>query len=134
MPTTIPDAKAEAIIALFDSADVYVSLHSADPGKTGANEIAGTGYARQVIATATGWTAAAADVPSGGRVRDNVAKLDFGTAGSAWGTITHLGLWSAVTAGTWVGGASLTTPQTVASGNAVYFPIGDLDLVGAGAP
>ena len=34
---------------------VYVSLHSADPAQTGANELTGGAYARIVVA-ATGWT------------------------------------------------------------------------------
>jgi hypothetical protein len=130
--TTLPDAVSEAIIALYSGIDLYVSLHSADPGKTGASEITGTSYARQLVPTSGGWSAAAADVTSGGRNESNVAAVDFGTAGSAWGTITHFAVWTAVTAGTFKGGAALTASQTIASGNAVSFPIGDLVIVGAG--
>ena len=132
MTTTLPDTVSESIIALFTGANVYISLHSADPGKTGASEISGTSYGRILVATSTGWSAAGADVTSGGRVKDNSGIVNYGTAGSAWGTITHLGVWTAITAGAFMGGGPLTASQTVASGNAVSFPIGDLDIVGAG--
>jgi len=34
----------------FPAADPFISLHSADPGDTGANELTGGGYARQQVA------------------------------------------------------------------------------------
>ncbi len=39
---------------------VYVSLHTATPGLTGASEVSGGSYARQA-ANAANWTAAAAE-------------------------------------------------------------------------
>lgn len=62
--------------------NLYVALHSADPGEAGTqatNEIAYTGYARIAVArSAAGWTV------TGGQV-SNAALVTFGlcTAGSA---------------------------------------------------
>ncbi len=69
--------------------NLYVSLHTADPGEAGnqqTNEIAYTSYARVAVArTSGGWTV------SGGSVSP-VANIDFpaGTGGS--GTATHFGV------------------------------------------
>jgi hypothetical protein len=69
-------------------ANIFVSLHTADPGETGTqstSEISYTGYARIAVARTTGgWTASSAGSTS------PVANIDFGqmTAG-AGGTVTH---------------------------------------------
>lgn len=67
--------------------NLYVSLHTSDPGEAGdqtTNEIAYTGYARVAVARTTGgWTVTANSVSP-------VANIEFGemTAG-AGGTATH---------------------------------------------
>lgn len=66
--------------------NLYVSLHTADPGEAGnqqSNEIAYTSYARVAVArTSGGWTVSGASVSP-------AANIDFpaGTGGS--GTATH---------------------------------------------
>lgn len=68
---------------------LYISLHTADPGETGAqttSETSYTGYARVAVArSGAGWSRS-------GSVMSNVADIVFGacTAGSA--TITHIGI------------------------------------------
>ena len=54
---------------------------------------------------------------------DNI--IDFGSAGSAWGTATHYSLWRAAN---FVGATPLTTNRAVANGAAVTFPAGDLTI------
>lgn len=76
------------------------SLHTADPGTTGTNEVSGEGYARQAVT----WAAA-----SGGQVQSATA-VTFNVPGST--TVTHVGLWSA--AGTWLGSLELDAPETFA--------------------
>jgi hypothetical protein len=72
--------------------DLYVSLHTADPGETGdqtTNEATYTGYARvAVVRSAVGWTVTANSVSP-------AANIDFpvGTAGSD--TVTHFGVGTA---------------------------------------
>lgn len=70
--------------------NLYVALHSADPGEAGTqatNEISYTGYARIAVArSAAGWTV------TGGQV-SNAALVTFGlcTAGSATATYWSVG-------------------------------------------
>lgn len=72
--------------------NLYVSLHTADPGEAGdqtTNEIAYTSYARVAVArTSGGWTVTANSVSP-------VATISFpaGTGGS--GTATHFGVGTA---------------------------------------
>ena len=54
---------------------------------------------------------------------DNI--IDFGSAGSAWGTATHYSLWRAAN---FVGATPLTTNRAIANGAAVTFPAGDLTI------
>lgn len=108
----------------------YVSLHSADPGLTGASELtSGTapGYARvAVTANTTNWSAPATN----GSVRQiaNAVAIAFATASGAWPTATHFGLWDASTTGNFYRGNALTASKTVASGDTASFAIGDLVL------
>lgn len=81
----------------------HLSLHTADPGGSGANEVTGGSYARQLIT----WNPA-----SGGQktiVGTPVFQVPAGT------TITHFGLWSAVSGGSWRGGEELPTGETYGS-------------------
>lgn len=81
----------------------YLSLHSADPGTTGASEFTGGGYVRQAYVPAT-WAAGATS---------NNAAIAVPNAGST--AATHIGIWTASTAGTYIIGAALTSSVTAAS-------------------
>lgn len=74
----------------------YLSLHSANPAGTGANE---TTAGRQ----AANWSEASDAVTA-----SNIAF----TGGAASGPCTYVGLWSAATAGTFYGSYPLTGDQT----------------------
>lgn len=76
----------------------YLSLHSADPGPTGTNETtAGRGTAE--------WGAA-----SGGDIAITAAEAF--TGGASNGAVTHVGLWSATTVGTFYGSFPVTGDQS----------------------
>lgn len=77
----------------------FISLHTASPGVTGANEVSGGSYIR----VATTWAAAAASASLGSQVTINVPAST---------TITHFGIWTTSTAGTYHGGAALPAPET----------------------
>ena len=67
--------------------NLYVSLHTSDPGEAGdqtTNEISYTSYARvAVIRTSGGWTVS-------GNTAVPVANIDFpASTGGAGGTVTH---------------------------------------------
>lgn len=87
---------ATAIANIADNAatapltNLYVSLHTADPGEAGSqatSETAYTGYARIAVArTSGGWTVTANSVSP-------VANIDFGECtASAGAAITHFGV------------------------------------------
>jgi hypothetical protein len=114
-----PAGETAVIASLVTTA--YVSLHTADPGNTGANEITGGGYARQgpVAFTNSG---------SNPTIAANSAIVSYPTATAAWGTIGFFGLWSAATAGTFNGSAAVATPKTVNSGDQARFATGALTV------
>jgi hypothetical protein len=87
------------------SAAGYVSLHTADPGTTGASEVTGgsPAYARK----AQTWNAA-----SGGALDNSNAPVFDVPAGT---TVTHFGLWSAASAGTFYGGNALSASEAFAA-------------------
>jgi hypothetical protein len=89
---------ATAIANLADNAasspltNLYVSLHTADPGEAGnqsTSEIAYTSYARVAVArTSGGWTVTNNSVSP-------VANIDFPAATGGSGTVTYFGVGSA---------------------------------------
>jgi len=96
----------------------YIALYSAAPGEAGGGtEISGTNYVRQTAAfTVTGDTAS------------NTAAIEFPTAGSAWGTITHIGVMDASSSGNLLAYGTLTASKTISSGDVFRIPLGDLDI------
>lgn len=106
----------------------YISLHSADPGLTGASELTGNAYARVAVSPVAGsWTAPATN----GAVREisNTATIVFPTATTAnWAAATHFGVNDAATAGNFLRGAALTASKTVAVGDHAEFAAGALVL------
>lgn len=108
-------------------ANYYISLHSADPALTGANELTGNAYARVAVATATGsWSAPATN----GAVREisNAALIVFPTASANWTAATHFGIFDAATVGNFIRGNALGASKTVLSGDHAEFAVGALVL------
>lgn len=94
---------------------VFVSLHTADPGATGANEVTGAqwpDYARQDSAAggsiADAWTAAA-----GGQSQNTRQMLFPANDGAAPVVITHFAIWDALAGGRCTFGGPLGTPRTI---------------------
>lgn len=96
---------------------VYVSLHTADPGETGASEVTGGGYTRMLVT----FTAPA------NKQMSNAADIEFDNLPAC--TVTHFGLWDAQTGGTFLWGGALTVSKTVQAGDALRFKAGDLDVI-----
>jgi hypothetical protein len=107
-------SKGEAAVITPLVTTAYVSLHTADPGDTGANEVSGGGYARQGAVAFTN----AGNNPT---VASNSAIVTFPTATSAWGTISFFGLWDAATAGNFRGAGSVATAQPINIGDTARF-------------
>lgn len=110
-----------AIANLADNAasspltNLYLSLHTADPGEAGdqtTSEISYTGYARVAVArTSGGWTVTGASVSP-------VANIDFGEmTGGAGGTATYAAIGTASSgAGKILYSGALTPSIAVATG------------------
>ena len=106
---------------------LYVSLHTADPGESGAqdaNEVSGGSYARVAVTNnLTNFPAA-----SGG-AKSNGAAITFPTATGAWGTVTHWAIGDAASgAGNILFSGALSVSKSIVSGDPVSFPIGDLQV------
>lgn len=94
--------------------NLYLSLHTADPGVGGSqttNETAYTNYARIPVSRDTsGWT-----VPSGGAT-ENAALLQFAQCGASGATITHVAIGTASSgAGTVLYAGALNASLAVAN-------------------
>jgi hypothetical protein len=107
----MPAATANAALAveLVPATNYYLSLHSASPGTTGASEISGGSYARQVIQFAS---------PSASATQSTGAQA-FASMPAV--TVTAFGIWSAVSGGTYIWGGNLTGSLTVPVGSSVDF-------------
>lgn len=104
-------------LGTYNSTAVYVSLHTADAGETGASEVTGGSYARQGPET---FSAAASGAS------DNDSQIDFTNMPAV--TVTHVGLWDAATAGNFLWSGALTTSRTLSAGDTFRIAAGDLDV------
>lgn len=99
----------------------YVALYTAAPSDSGGGtEVSGSGYARQSA------TFNAASTPGG--TTDNTAAVTFTASGGSWGTITHIGIHTAVTGGNLLWHGAMTASKTVTDGDILEFSIGNIDL------
>ena len=96
--------------------NVYVSLHTADPGTTGASECAGGSYARQL--------ASSSFAAASGSSKASNADINFTSMPAC--TVTHVGIWDASTVGNFLWGGSLSASKTVNSGDTFQLPSGQL--------
>jgi hypothetical protein len=92
---------------------LYVSLHTADPADSGANEIAVT---RQSATFTT---------PSA-KASTNTANIVFTNMPAV--TVTYVGLWSASTSGTFWWGGALSASKVVNAGDTFQINASDLDV------
>lgn len=95
-PTGTKNTAVNAITALGS----WISLHTGDPGTTGASEATGGSYARQQ----TTWPSASGGAATGSEVTHG------GLVAAAYG---YFGVWSAVTGGVFEHGNSLTPAMTL---------------------
>ena len=96
----------------------YLALYTAAPGETGGGtELSGNAYARQSVAFTTT-----------GNTTSNTAAVEYATATASYGTVTHVGVFDAVTAGNLMAYAALTTSKLIDSGDVFRVPAADLDI------
>jgi hypothetical protein len=96
---------------------VFVGLYTSDPGDDNSGtECTGAAYARQQLSVTT---ATAGIVTSS-------ADVIFPQATGSWGTISHIGLLDAVTAGNLLMHTPLTTSKTIDTGDIFKIASGSL--------
>jgi hypothetical protein len=98
---------------------VYVGLFTSDPTDAGSGtECTGSAYARQTLSVTTA---------SGGIVTSS-ADVTFPTCTAAWGTVTHVGLRDASTAGNLLYHSPLDDSKTVGIGDVFKITTGNLSV------
>jgi hypothetical protein len=91
---------------MLDDIDVlatHASIHTADPGGTGAHEVSGGSYVRKALT----WPAASSGIKTAAAVTFQIP---------AGVTITHFGLWSAASGGSFLGGQALVASVVFVAG------------------
>jgi hypothetical protein len=102
--------------AQFHNGTVYGSLHTASGGEDGSNEIAASGRVLLSFAAADASAVTATDA-------DATFAAMTGTV-----TPTHVGLWSAVSAGTWLGEMLIADAQALDAGESAVFGAGTISV------
>lgn len=106
--------------------NLYVSLHTADPGEAGSQTTSETSYTNYVrvavVRTSSGWTVS-------GNAVTNAAAITFAQCGTTGATITHFGVGTLSSgAGQLLYSGALSSSLAVSSGVTPEFAAGDLDI------
>lgn len=117
-------------------ATVYVALLTAAPSDTGGGtEVSGGSYARVSVASSlanwAGTQAAASTTASSGTsgTTSNNGAITFPAPTANWGSVTHMAVYDASSAGNLLFYSALTTAKTVNNGDAApSFPAASLTL------
>lgn len=100
--------------------NVYVGLHTSSPADdaSGTGEISGNNYSRKEasFASATGGSASTS------------ATITFDAASGTWGTISHIGIYDASSAGNLLFHGAVTTSKTIESGDTFQISSGNLSI------
>jgi len=107
--------------------NLYVSLHTADPGETGAqntSEVSYTSYARVAVArTSGGWTVS-------GNTASNTAVTSFPTCTGGSATATHFGIGLASSStGTLLFSGALGSSLSISNNITPSFPAGEIKTI-----
>ena len=102
-------------VAFTAPATVYVALYTAAPTDAGGGtEVSGGSYARPAVTNnATNWPAATGSP----RSKANGAVITYPTPSANWGTVTHFGIFDALTAGNLLYWAPLTASKVINNGD-----------------
>jgi hypothetical protein len=98
---------ANGIVDGIGSGTIYVKLHTADPGASGATAAS---------ANTTRVQSTRASASAGSSAQSGTAP-SWASWASGSETISHISLWTASTAGTFLGSAALTASKAVANGD-----------------
>lgn len=114
------DAAKNLMLDALGDAGTWISLHDGDPGASGANELSGgsPAYSRQQVI----WDAA-----SGGSMGIPASETFAVPAGA---DVSHFGVWSASSAGTFYGGGQLSATESFVAQGEYALTAANLDLNG----
>lgn len=124
-------------VAYTAPAGLYVALFTAAPSDTGGGtEVSGSGYTRVNLApSTTNWAstggATTTTNPSAGTTgtTSNNSAITFPTPSGSWGTITHVGIFDASTAGNLLFWGALSASLSVTGASTPFsFPISALSV------
>jgi hypothetical protein len=96
----------------------YLGLFTSAPDESGGGtEVSGGSYAREAVTFTIS-----------GNLATNTGAIEFPVATANWGTISHVAVFDASTGGNQIAYAALTASKTIASGDVLRVPAGDLDI------
>jgi hypothetical protein len=98
----------------------YIALFTSNPAEDASGtevSTSGTAYARQ-----------SATFTVSGNEATNSAAIEFPTATASYGTVTHIGVFDAASAGNLIAYAALTTSKAIDTGDVLRLPANDLDI------
>lgn len=109
-------------VSFTPPATVYAALFTAAPSDAGGGtECTGGSYARAAITNDDdNWG------PASGGATSNILQIDFAPLSATIGTVTHIGVFDALTSGHLLLWGPLPTPKPTANGDALSFTIGAL--------
>ncbi len=122
--TDLPVAQSNAMLAaaFVPATGYYLSLHTGNPGTTGATEVTGGTYARQPITF--GAPAAGSQASSGASAAQSFTGMPVEAGGCP-----YFGIWTALSGGTYLGGGSTTgLSGAISAGSTVAFAAGAVTL------
>ena len=101
---------------------VYVGLSTGSfNDDNSGTELTGSNYARESIS----FGAAASGTAS------NDAAVEFNAATGSWGTVSHFGIFDALTSGNLLIHGALTASKIIETGDILKIAIGDMDITAA---
>lgn len=112
----------------FTFTTVWISLHSGDPGVTGASEHTWSNYKRKKVPAAR-WSTITGTAGTDRRVQ-NASTLTFSTVGTTtFGQkAIYGGVWTASAGGSFLVGGALTTSVTLSAGVTPSFATNAFDI------
>tara|TARA_E500000331_G_C17265551_1_gene716990 strand:+ start:3184 stop:3606 length:423 start_codon:yes stop_codon:yes gene_type:complete len=105
--------------------NVYVSIHTGDPGTAGTSNdvtLTVTGSANRTAISASAFTGVTGASPSGFEIKNtNTVQITTNAQNSTQQTLTHFGLWDSQTSGNFIASGALTSSVDIQSGDTVQF-------------
>lgn len=99
---------------------LYLALFTSNPAEDASGTevtTSGTAYARQTVTFTVSGNTATTD-----------AAVEFPTATANYGTVSHVAIFDASSAGNMIAYAALTTSKAIETGDVFRVPAGDLDI------